>query len=497
METVLGIDLGTQSIKFFLYDYNTKKTVAVSKSELDIISKADGTSEQKTEWWIAALKDCSDQIDANLLKTVKAVGVSGQQHGFVPLNSDGKPVYNVKLWNDVSTTSECLEITERFGGKEKLVEKVGNPVLPGYTAPKVLWLKNNMPEAYKELAHILLPHDYINYFLTNEYTAEYGDASGTAFFDVRKRVWSKEVLKALDPERDLMPLLPRLIEADESAGKVSKQASEYLGIPEGVPVSAGGGDNMMGAIGTGAVKEGVMTVSLGTSGTIYAMNETPVIDPDGNLAAFCSSTGAWLPLLCTMNCTVATEKVRALFDEPVTVLGELASKVKPGSDGVIVLPYFTGERTPSLPNGRGVIAGLTPENTKEENIIRASMESAILGLRLGYESLEALGMKAAQVRLIGGGAKNPVWRSIAADVLNLEVVSPANEESAAFGAALQALWMLKGIEGAPSKISDLIEEHVSIDEESTVCPEPGNVALYNDVYDEYKEYLGLLKPKFE
>ena len=256
MNTVLGIDMGTQSIKFLLYDYENKKTVAAAQQQLDIITDADGTSEQKAEWWIEAAKVCADSIDDDVKQSIRAVGVSGQQHGFVPADADGNPLYNVKLWNDVSTAAECAEITERFGGEEKLIAEVGNKVLPGYTAPKVLWFKKHKPELYSGLAHIMLPHDYMNYYLTGEYTAEYGDASGTAFLDVRKRCWSNNVLRAIDPERDLLECLPPLKQAGDLAGFITAEAAAFLGIPEGIPVSTGGGDNMMGAIGTGAVREG-------------------------------------------------------------------------------------------------------------------------------------------------------------------------------------------------------------------------------------------------
>ena len=496
MNTVLGIDMGTQSIKFLVYDYENKKTVATAHQKLEIITDTDGTSEQKAEWWIDAAKVCADSIGDDVKQSIRAVGVSGQQHGFVPVDAEGKPLYNAKLWNDVSTTEECAIITERFGGEDKLIAEVGNKVLPGYTAPKVLWLKRNKPELYNKLAHILLPHDYMNYYLTGSYSAEFGDASGTAFFDVRKRSWSKDVLRAIDPDRDLLPCLPQLKEADDLAGFVTAEAAAFFGIPEGIPVSTGGGDNMMGAVGTGAVREGVLTMSLGTSGTIYVYGDNPLIDPEGNLAAFCSSTGGWLPLLCTMNCTVATEQMRALFDLPLSELNTKAESVAPGADGIIVLPYFGGERTPSMPNGRAVIAGMHMSNVSDANILRASMESAVFGLKLGFESLAALGVKTNEVRLIGGGAKSALWRKITADVLDAKVVTLAEEEAAALGAALQALWALKTSEEGPNELTDITDEHIKLNENETVMPDAEAVKVYEGVYAEYKEYLELLKPKF-
>lgn len=496
MNTVLGIDMGTQSIKFLVYDYDAKKTVATSRQSLDIITDTEGTSEQKAEWWVDAAKKCAAEISDDIKKSIRAVGVSGQQHGFVPVDSSGRPLYNVKLWNDVSTAAECAEITERFGGEQKLITEAGNKILPGYTASKVLWLKKNKPELYKKTAHILLPHDYMNYFLTGEYTAEYGDASGTAFFNVRERCWSKDILRAIDPERDLLECLPKLKEADDPAGFITSDAAKMFGIPEGIPVSSGGGDNMMGAIGTGAVREGVLTMSLGTSGTIYTYGDNPLIDPEGNLAAFCSSTGGWLPLLCTMNCTVATEQIRSLFKMPLDDLNKKAGAVRPGAEGIIMLPYFGGERTPSMPNGRAVIAGMNMNNVSDANILRASMESAVFGLKLGFEALTALGVKTNEVRLIGGGAKSALWRKITADVLDAKVVTLVEDEAAALGAALQALWALRTSEDGPTDLAAITDEHIKLNDNETIMPDDEAVKKYAGVYDEYKQYLELLKPKF-
>ncbi len=496
MNTVLGIDMGTQSIKLLVYDYESKKTMAAASEDLEIISKSDGTSEQKVEWWIQSLKKCADSIDKKLKQTIKAIGVSGQQHGFVPLDSKGRAVYNVKLWNDVSTAAECEEITQAIGGEEHIISETGNKILPGYTASKILWLKKNKPELYKKLAHILLPHDYMNYFLTGEYTAEYGDASGTAFFDIRNRCWSKNVLKAIDPDKDLFSCLPPLKNAEEPAGHLTSAAADFLGLSAGIAVSSGGGDNMMGAIGTGSVREGVLTMSLGTSGTIYTYSEKPLIDPEGNLAAFCSSTGGWLPLLCTMNCTSSTEKMRTLFDLSIAEFNSNAELASAGAGGIIMLPYFNGERTPNLPAARAVMAGMDMDNFTKANILRSSMESTVFGLKLGFETLSKLGVKIDEVRLIGGGAKSALWRKITADILDVRVIIPVEDEAAAFGAALQALWVLEISEKGDADIAAITDEHVCINSVQTVFPDPKNVEVYKEVYSEYKHYLQLLKPKF-
>ena len=246
------------------------------------------------------------------------------------------------------------------GGAESCVERAGNPIAVGYTASKIRWLKKNKPDAYAHMATILLPHDWLNFHLTGEKVMEYGDASGTGLFDVRRREWHPDMVAALDSSRDLMGCLPNLIEPEAVAGRVTAKAATEYGLPEGAIVSSGGGDNMMAAIGTGNVVPGRLTASLGTSGTLFGYTDKPAVDPGGELAAFCSSTGGWLPLLCTMNCTYATEQLRDMLGEDINGLNELAGSVPIGSDGVITLPFFNGERTPALPNAKASIFGLGP-----------------------------------------------------------------------------------------------------------------------------------------
>jgi xylulokinase len=492
MQTICGIDLGTQSCKLVVYDYQKKSIIAQSQTPVDIIAQHDGTREQKAEWYDSAVKDCFSKIDAKVKKTIAAIGVSGQQHGFVPLDEKGKPVYNVKLWCDTSTTAECEQLTKAAGGEKKLIEKAGLPMRPGYTAPKVLWLKNHKSGAFAKLRHVLLPHNYINYLLTGEYWAEYGDASGTALFDVRERKWSSAICKLISP--DLEKYLPPLTTSDQPAGKVSKAAAALYGINEGVLVSSGGGDNMMSAIGTGAVRDGLLTMSLGTSGTLFGFSKTPVIDPTGNLAAFCSSTGGWLPLLCTMNCTVASEEFRKLLGFEVKEFDAIAGKAPIGSCGITVLPFFNGERTPNLPNGRASVNGMTVGNFSMENLTRATLESAIFGMRIGLDGFKALGFKPKEIHLTGGGSKSPLWQNIAANVMNVPIRIPVGSEAAAMGSAIQALWCLEKSEGKKSSIEDLTDQHVKLG--STVSPNRKSVDEYNKAYEVYSKYLGALSPLY-
>jgi xylulokinase len=496
MQTVCGIDLGTQSCKLVVYDYEKKEIIAQSQIPVDIIAHNDGTREQKAEWYDDAIKTCFDKIDVNIKKTIAAIGVSGQQHGFVPLDTKGKPVYNIKLWCDTSTIAECEELTKAAGGEKKLIAKAGLPMRPGYTAPKVLWLKNHKPKAFEKLRHIILPHNYINFLLTGEYRAEYGDASGTALFDVCERKWSSAVCKYISP--DLEKFLPPLTTSDKPAGKVSKAAASLYGINEGVIVSSGGGDNMMSAIGTGAVRDGFLSMSLGTSGTLFGFSKKPVIDPTGNLAAFCSSSGGWLPLLCTMNCTVASEEFRSLLGLDVKAFDAEAGKAPIGADGIVILPFFNGERTPNLPNGRASVNGITAANFKRENLARAALESAIFGMRIGLDGFITLGFKPKEIRLTGGGAKSKLWQNIAANIMNVPVRIPVGSEAAAMGGAIQALWCLnKHSSGEEKKttIEALADEHVALGD--TISPDRKSVEQYKKAYAEYSKYLGALSPLYK
>jgi xylulokinase len=496
MKTVCGIDLGTQSCKVVLYDYGAKKIIASAQAPIELIADNAGAREQKAEWYEAALAACFAGFTAEQKSSVTAAGVSGQQHGFVPLDGEGKPLYNVKLWCDTSTAAECDDITKAAGGEEEIIAKAGLPMRVGYTAPKALWLKKHKPDAFARLAHILLPHDYVNFLLTGAYTAEYGDASGTGLFDVRKREWSEWVCGLID--KKVFGCLPKLMEPFGIAGTVSAKAAAAYGLPEGIPVAAGGGDNMMGAIGTGTVRDGCLTMSLGTSGTLYGYSDKPVIDPSGDLAAFCSSTGGWLPLLCTMHCTVASEEFRKLFGMDVRAFDDCAAKAPAGSDGVVILPFFNGERTPNLPAGRASVNGITAANFSRENIARAALESAIFGMRIGLEGFNKLGFKAKEIRLIGGGAKSPLWQKIAANALKTPVRVPSGGEAAAMGGAIQALWCLRA-QGAGAKaapIGEIVDEHVIL-EGKLIEPDSSEAKKYDEAYGVYSRYLEALSPLYK
>ncbi len=492
---ILGIDVGTQSTKVVAYDADERALLAVAAAPHDIIQAPDGTSEQDAAWWLEALARCLEALPAEVRREVRAIGVSGQQHGLVPVAADGTVLHNVKLWNDTATAAECADITAALGGRDDVIAAAGNPILPGYTAPKVLWLKRHRPAAYRELARILLPHDYINHHLTGRFAMEHGDASGTGFLDIRTRTWAVDVLRAIDPERDLTACLPPFVEPHRPVGTVRPDIAAGYDLPEGVLVSAGGGDNMMAAVGTGCVSEGVFTASLGTSGTLFGYAGRPVIDKEGTLAAFSSSTGGWLPLVCTMNCTVATELTRTLLDVPVADIDGLAGAVPAGSDGLITVPFYTGERTPNLPNATGTLFGMTPRNVTKAHLLRSAMEAALFGLRYGLDAFRRQGLSPARIHLVGGGARSAVWRRMAADIFGCPVAVHEVDEAAAFGAALQALWMMQRRDDAARTVESVFADHGRMAGDE-VPPEPENTAAYTTVYKNYLEGVALLTPRF-
>jgi len=484
MRTLLvGIDSGTQSTKVLILDANPGKVVATSAEPYDLIPNLPpGAKEQHPHTWRDATQKAFRKalaLAAARPGEVKAIGVSGQQHGFVPLDKNGQVIRPAKLWCDTSTAPECDEIMARVGGLKKTIRTMGNAVLPGFTASKILWLKKREPKNYARLATVLLPHDYLNFWLTGEKMMEYGDASGTALLDVKTRKWSDKVLRAIDP--GLGGRLPPLIPSDQPAGRLQPATAKALGLSPDVLVSAGGGDNMMEAIGTGNTRPGVITASFGTSGTIYACSEKPVVDPAGEIAAFCDSTNRWLPLLCTMNVTVATEMVRRDFGMDVKTFDATVARAKPGSDGLILLPYLEGERTPNVPDGTGVFCGVTPKTFTAEHFARAAMEGVTLGMNYGLRRLAELGVKPKQIRATGGGANSKVWRQIMADIFNAEVVTLNVREGAAYGAALQAFWCWRLQQGEKISITEITDKFVQLNRAETAHPNVKNVARFSEL----------------
>jgi xylulokinase len=476
----IGIDSGTQSTKCLVLDTETGVILATAHRAYGMIEDLPpGHMEQDPRVWINAVDDsvreCLALVGARK-DEVKAIGVSGQQHGLVVLNKENEVIRPAKLWNDTSTLKQCDQFSREFDGADGLVKLAGNPMLAGYTAPKILWLKQNEPGNYAALNSILLPHDYINFWLTGEKRMEYGDASGTGLLDVRKRVWCEPLCDFIDERLDAF--LPKPESSRGVTGLLRDQLRIQWGLKSNPIVSAGGGDNMMAAIGTGNIQEGVVTASLGTSGTLYSYARDPITDKEGDVAAFCDSTDAWLPLICTMNVTVATEQVRNLFGWDHPGLDEALANTPAGAEGLLFLPYLNGERTPNLPNGCGVLHGLNIRNMTAAHMARAVTEGVTMGLAYGLKRLRQLGVTPTEIRLTGGGSNSPMWRQVCADVFGVPTVCLQSSEGAALGAAVQACWAHDLATGKPVKLAQLTERLVKPDEKTRSEPEPDAARTY-------------------
>ncbi|MDB6166558.1 MAG: xylB [Lacunisphaera sp.] len=497
MSLYLGLDSGTQSTKAIVLDLVTGRVIAEARAPHTLIAGLPpGHMEQHPREWTMALDTVISAVVARIDPSrVRGIGVSGQQHGFVPLDARGAVIRPAKLWCDTSTAAECALLTRKLGGTKAVIRCTGLPFLPGYTAPKILWLKRHEPANFKKLRHVLLPHDYLNLYLTGNYCMEPGDASGTALLNVRRRAWSPTVLHAID--RNLGDWLPALSSSHQAAGTLRPELAAKYGLSPEVVVSAGGGDNMMGALGTGNVAPGVVTASLGTSGTIYAFAKKPVVDPQGEIAAFCSSTGGWLPLLCTMNLTFVTGQFRALFGWDHAALDAAVAATPAGADGLTLVPYLDGERTPNVPHGTGVLYGLNRRTLAPGHLARAAMEGVTLGLNYGLRRLVKLGVKPREIRLTGGGAKSAAWRQMMADVFGVPVVAMVEDEGAALGGALQAAWCDGLRAGQKTDLASLTRRIVAVKEATRCAPNPKHRAVYQEMQARQDALSLTLRETFE
>ncbi|MEN6560515.1 MAG: xylulokinase [Acidobacteriota bacterium] len=493
----VGIDSGTQGTKALIVDAASGRVLGRGRASHAMIrGLGPGASEQDPAVWTgaagkalaAALREAS--VDPG---KVVALGVSGQQHGFVPLDARGRVIRPAKLWNDTSTIAETGQIVAALGGKARAIARLGLAPAVGFTISKVLWLKRHEPGRFARLATVLLPHNYLNFWLTGRAGMEYGDASGTGLMDIRKRRWDEAAVAAVDP--GLAGKLPALRPPSEPVGEMRKEVASRFGFGR-VLVAAGGGDNMMGAIGTGNVAPGVCTLSLGTSGTIFAYFARPFVDPEGEIAAFCDSTGGWLPLLCTMNVTNTTEIVKSLLGLDNAGLERLGRRGGPGAGGLLFLPFVDGERVPVLPFSSAVLFGLDRGTFDAGHIARAVMEGAILNLGYGLARMKGLGLRPSVFRATGGGAGSRLWLQIAADVFGTPVTTLKEPEAAAYGAALQSVWNWRRAAGEKAAIADIAAKWVA---PGRLAAEPDrrNAALYADLQARFNDLWRRLVPDFE
>jgi xylulokinase len=437
---LLGIDLSTTGAKALLID-EAGTVIASASTPLTLSTPHPLWAEQQPrDWWQAVVASIRTALATAAVSgdEVRAVGLTGQMHGLALLDAQGEPLRPAILWNDQRTAAECDEIRARVG-RSRLIAVTGNDALTGFTAPKVLWVRRHEPDVYARAAYILLPKDYIRYRLTDDFAMDKADGSGTLLFDLAARDWSPEMTAALDIPRSW---LPPTHEGPEITGIISAEAAALTGLAEGAPVMAGGGDQAAQAVGVGAIEPGMAAVTLGTSGVVFAATSTPLFEPEGRLHAFCHAVpGRWHLMGVMLSAAGSLQWLRDTLAPGVgfDALMEEAAQASAGSEGLLFLPYLSGERTPHPdPLARGAWVGLTLRHTRA-HMVRAVLEGVAFGLRDGFTLLAQVGLgEMARARVSGGGARSPLWRTILASVLAIPLESVAASEGAAYGAALLA-----------------------------------------------------------
>lgn len=479
MSISIGVDVGTTGVRAVAVDRAGGVVAAASSGYPLLTPKPQWTEQDPHEWWRATQEVLLEITSTPALEGVEVagIGLSGQMHGSVFLDSAGEVIRHALLWNDQRTGDQCDWITDRVGA-ERLVEITGNPALTGFQAPKIVWLRDNEPAAFERVAGVLLPKDYIRYRLTGELSTDASDAAGTLLLDLHSRTWSSEICDALGID---LAWLPRVQESPEVSGRLGGEVARKVGLPAGIPVAAGGGDNAAAAVGTGITRPGLMSSSIGTSGVLFAHSPDPAVDPSGRIHAFCHSVPA---ASCLLGVTLsAGGSLRWWRDVTGVSYDELVAEaevVEPGAEGLVFLPYLTGERTPHRdPDARGVFIGLTVRHGRG-HLTRALMEGVTFSLRDGLEIMNGLGVAPTEIRAIGGGASSPLWLRLQADVFRQPIHRLVIEEGAAYGAAL-----LGHVAAGTFSTVDEAASVVAVMEESTE-PQPAAVARYHSLYEVYR-----------
>src|SRR3954452_22027009 len=472
MATVVGLDVGTTAVKALALS-GDGEIVARAERGYELSTPRPGWSEQNPEDWWRATQDALAALDVG---RPDGIGLSGQMHGLVALDSAGEVIRPAILWNDQRTGAECAEIEQRVGF-ERLVRLTGTRALTGFTAPKLVWMRHHEPENWDRIAHVLLPKDYVRLRMTGERAIDVADASGTLLFDVARRTWSDEVLDALEIPREW---LPRALESPEVSGETD----------DGVPVAAGAGDQAAGALGVGVDRVGPLSIALGTSGVVFAALDEFAADPQARVHAFCHAVpGGWHAMGVMLSAAGSLAWLRGVAADG-TAFSELvreASEWEPGAEGLTFLPYLAGERTPHAdPDARGAFAGLSLRHDRGA-LVRAVLEGVAFGLRDSFDLLAELGMEPARGRVSGGGARSELWLKIVASVLGIPLERPVAEEGAAYGAAL-----LGGVAGAVW--ADTAEAvRVCVRTRGEVEPEPAWQEMYGPVLERYRALYPALR----
>lgn len=498
MSYILGLDIGTSGTKTVLF---TEDGIAVSSAtyEYPLYTPQNGCAEQEPlDWWNAVVSGIKQVIGESGIvpSEIKGIGLSGQMHGLVMLDGENKVIRRSIIWCDQRTSKEVGEITDKVGAK-RLVEITANPAITGFTAAKIMWVKNNEPENYEKCRHILLPKDYIRFMLTGEYATEVSDASGMQLLDIPNRCWSDEILDKLDIDK---ALLAKVYESPEITGKITVQAAELTGLAEGTPVVGGAGDNAAAAVGTGVVEDGKAFTTIGSSGVVFAHTSDISIDKKGRVHTFCCAVpNCWHVMGVTQSaglslkwfrdnlCWSEMETAYNMGVDPYYITDKEAEQVPIGANRLLYLPYLNGERTPHLdPSCRGAFIGLSTMHTKKD-MIRAVMEGVSYSLRDCVEVMREMNVNVSDMMACGGGGSSPLWRQMLADLYGCPVKTAQNKEGPALGAALLAAVGT----GIYSSIPEACKEVIISDKVQQPIAE--NTAQYEKVYALYKKLYPALK----
>ena len=493
MTHFLGLDISTTATKAVLVDRDGTVTAVASSPHTMLTPRPLWSEQDPAEWWQAAVASIRSVLETSGVRAeaIEAVGLTGQMHGLVLLDEGGDVLRPAILWNDQRTQSQCDDIHRRVG-REKFIQITGNLALTGFTAPKILWVRENEPQVYARARHVLLPKDYVRFRLTGHYAMDKADGAGTVLFDLKSRDWSPALLDLLNIDAAWMP---RTFEGPESTGKVSAQAASLTGLRPGTPVVAGGGDQAAQAIGVGAVEPGIVALTVGTSGVVFATTPSALIEPEGRLHSFCHAVpGLWHLMGVMLSAAGSLQWYRDTLAGNVSFddLLREAESAPAGSEGLQFLPYLSGERTPHAdPLARGAFVGLTVRHGRA-HMTRALLEGVSFGLKDIFALVQSAGLgEITQVRASGGGARSAFWRQILASSLETELVTVNTTEGAAYGAAL-----LAGVgAGAWADVRSACKATLKITARTT--PDASQVEAYRRSYPVFKQLYPALKSSFE
>jgi xylulokinase len=497
-----GLDVSTQSCKIVIINQEKNEILYVDTINYDkdlpeydtqngvIKNKGTGVSESDPLMWLKAVDKNFAKLKKNdfPIKDIKCISVSGQQHGLVALDKDGKLArLTSKLWNDFSTQEECEILTEKCGGLNQMIPEVGNAQLTGFTAAKIFHMFRHEPENYHRTKTFFLVHNYINWYLSGGVIAmEPGDTSGFALWHPGKRKWSSKVIELID--ESLKDKLPAVTSSTKTIGNISKQLVERYGFDPQCKIDAGSGDNMYGAIGTGNISEGIVTVSLGTSGTAYTFLKEPYIDPTGEIAAFCDSTGFYLPLMCVTNLANGYNAILEQHNISHDDFNSLIKKTEPGNNGRLLIPWYEGERTPNVANASPVYLGFGLDDFTPTILSRAILEGHIQNLYAGFKRLP---VQPKEIRLTGGLSQSETWCQTIADIFNTKTV-PVEGEGAALGAALHAAWVWNKKNNKKKTLSEIVEPFIKFNNSLRRQPNPQARKTYDlqsNLFQTFSEIL--------